>query len=254
MEKIESVFPRTLDCWGADRAAIVPGFAEACPPVTSAVSKMRGNFMIFLRRAGGESRPSRHICPMSRPASSHMPRSAPANAASHADSAAGDRAAGAIRRHPDVVLLRCGYDIRPILEGCADDEPPPAERDTLLAVAMPPGARRADGLRTVRPISSSCSRCSTIGPIQPFFEDTPELDELIAELARAACSRCAGENLHHRQVSADPGRRQHADLLDRARPCGARPRGSRRDQCQGGAAAVSHAHAAAGLEALRGDA
>ena len=65
-------------------------------------------------------------------------------------------------------------------------------------------------------------------------------------------SRWAVENLHHRQVSADPGRRQHADLLDRARPRGARPRGSRRHQRQGGAPAVSHAHAARGLDALRG--
>ena len=40
--------------------------------------------------------------------------------------------------------------------------------------------------------------------------------------------------------------------LDRARARGARSRSPRRHQCQGGAAAVSHAHAGGGLDAVRG--
>lgn len=38
-----------------------------------------------------------------------------------------------------VVLLRCGYDIRPLFEDVSEGTAP-ARRDTLLAVALPPGA------------------------------------------------------------------------------------------------------------------
>jgi hypothetical protein len=62
-----------------------------------------------------------------------------------------------------------------------------------------------------------------------------------------ALSRCFVEDLHHRQISADPGRREHADLLDCARSRSPGTRGSRRHQCKGGVAALPHAYAAGRL-------
>jgi hypothetical protein len=46
---------------------------------------------------------------------------------------------GGIRRHPDVALLRCAYDIRPIFEA-GSGEAAPLECDTPLAIAMPSDA------------------------------------------------------------------------------------------------------------------
>jgi hypothetical protein len=46
---------------------------------------------------------------------------------------------GSIRRHPDVVLLRCAYDVQPIFAEVGR-KAAPVKRDTPLAIAMSPQA------------------------------------------------------------------------------------------------------------------
>src|SRR5262249_55391746 len=71
-------------------------------------------------------------------------------------------------------------------------------------------------------------------------------------LTSQGIERIKDADLYHWQVSAHPGWGEHAHLLGCPRACGARTRGPRRHQRQGGARAVSYAYARGGLAALRG--
>jgi hypothetical protein len=93
-----------------------------------------------------------------------------------------DAALGGIRRHRSVILVRCSYDVRSILEGRAG-EATVAERDTPLAVSMPTFAEH--------PIVSELS--PELFDLLEIFDDFLELDafsnlpgvsELIADLTR----------------------------------------------------------------------
>jgi hypothetical protein len=132
MEKIAGVLPRTFALLGSRRAAIGRDFAEACPPADISRLTNARQFHAFLvpwwRRRRG------------RPA--HVPDVAACEVACLAVRAQFDRtrgsgdsapAAGQIRRHPGVVLLRCKYDIRPLFE-TRQDAATPIKRDTSLAV------------------------------------------------------------------------------------------------------------------------
>ena len=147
--------------------------------------------------------------------------------------------------------------------------PTSGSRSSSLRLRYPPDFRRR--LRRKRPRSSAIRRsrspCRPMPRIRGSSRCSPLVFDVLADAGRLdrsirrsvqrrrstsssrACanmgsSRCARENLHHRQVSAHTGRCQHADLLERARSCRARPRGSCRDQRQGGGRAIPHAHAA----------
>ena len=103
--------------------------ARQCAPISR----------LSLGAVGGASRPSRRICP-TWPRRARLRRGPqPARAGRTSTPQWRARRFGAIRRHPSVVLLRCAYDIRPILEGRAACSRRRPTRD-LLAVAMPPGA------------------------------------------------------------------------------------------------------------------
>jgi hypothetical protein len=58
---------------------------------------------------------------------------------------------GSIHRCPNVMLLRCAYDVRPIFEPAAA-KAVPVRCDTLLAVAMPPGAAGAQVFEVIAAI------------------------------------------------------------------------------------------------------
>ena len=67
---------------------------------------------------------------------------------------------------------------------------------------------RSGGLRSARPRSIDGS---TIATCQARDDASCRSAD-----SRGMAASCAVENLHHRQISAHPGRREHADLLDRA--------------------------------------
>ena len=140
MEKIIAVFPRTFQILGADQPAIVRDFIEACPPIDISRLENARQFYDFLCARWRDEPPEppylRDVatcefgCAMVRVGAKareleparreHVPRDD-------------------IRRHPDVILLRCIYDIRPIFEA-SSGEPVPVKRGTLLAIGIPPDA------------------------------------------------------------------------------------------------------------------
>src|SRR5439155_18835049 len=88
---------------------------------------------------------------------------------------------GDIRRHPGAVLLRCAYNVRPIFESGSVDMAL-LKRDTLLAIATPPGAEHprifelAPAVFDVLGALADWTDRSALGA-------TPELDAFITELA-----------------------------------------------------------------------
>jgi hypothetical protein len=182
MQKIEWVLTTTLDLLGSNRAAIIRDFVEACPPASISWLENARQFHDFLvARWLREAPEPAYLSDIA----SYELAYATVRAGESGDVAASQDAleapSGAIRRHPGVVLLRCAYDIRPILEGRAG-EAGPAPRETRLAVAMSPG--------TDDPLVSELSSdlFELLEMLDRFadramFEDAPGLDELIADLA-----------------------------------------------------------------------
>jgi hypothetical protein len=140
MEKIKSVFPNTLRLLERDCDTIVSEFARAFPPAGVARIENAQQFYDFLCGRWHEAPPlppylddvaacelaiarvrSGKAPPRAEPVGGNLPRR------------------GSIRRHPEVVLLHCGYDVRPIFED-ASKGAAPARRDTPLAIALPPEA------------------------------------------------------------------------------------------------------------------
>ena len=133
MAKIGWALSRTLDLLGAARNKFIRDFAEANPPVSIGRLENARQFCSFLSAHWAGDPP-------------YLPDVAVfelAYAEVHAGEgpmaviSAADAPLGAIRRHPRVVLMRTNYDIRPIVED-HPAAPPPARRDTRLAVTMLP--------------------------------------------------------------------------------------------------------------------
>jgi hypothetical protein len=135
MAKIEWVLPKTLELLGTARPATIRDFVEACPPVSISRIECARQFHAFLSE--------RWRVEAAKPP--YLPDVA-ASELAYASIRSGDRPvfdgkrhAGGVRRHPSVILIRSSYDIRLILEGRAG-ETAVAERDTPLAISMPPAA------------------------------------------------------------------------------------------------------------------
>jgi hypothetical protein len=184
MEKIEWVLTTTLDLLGGNRTQIVSEFVEACPPVSISWLENARQFYDFLLVCWRRELPVPSYLPDVAAyelayATVRAGESRVSNEAAMEDASLSPP--GAIRRHPGTVLLRCAYDIRPILEGRAGEAGPTA-RETRLAVAMLPG--------TDEPLVSELSSdiFELLEMLDQFadpaiFEDTPGLDTLIADLA-----------------------------------------------------------------------
>jgi hypothetical protein len=177
MQKIEWVLTRTFDLLGDQRASIVRDFVEACPPMSISWLENARQFHNFLSARWQRNPPD----PLHLPDIASYELAYAAVRAGQSDEAAmSGMPTGAIRRHPNAVLLRCAYDIRPILEGRVD-EARPHRRETLIAVAMRPG--------TDEPLVSELSSdmFAFLEMLDQFadpvvFEDAPALVALIADL------------------------------------------------------------------------
>jgi hypothetical protein len=178
MQKIEWVLTRTLDLLGSDRALIISDFVEACPPVGISWLENARQFHDFLVARWLRETPEPPYLP---DVASYELAYATVRAGRSDETGALEAPPGAVRRHPNAVLLRCAYDIRPILEGRADDADP-GRHETRLAVAMLPG--------TDDPLVSELSSdlFEFLEMLDQFadpaiFQDAPGLDRLIADLA-----------------------------------------------------------------------
>jgi hypothetical protein len=216
MEKITAVLPRTFELLGSSLDTHVRAFVESCPPTTLGRLENACQFHRYLlscwtRQAPDppyigdvaafeiawakvDADPEHHSSDRATPAD-HVPR-------------------GSIRRCPHVILLRCGYDIRPIFEAPLRAVPPgstgvspaldravavigsagrtpavpggeggvPVKRDTPLVVALPPGA---DGPQVLEVIPALFDLLSVLndwtGP--QGLDDDPDFAKLVADLA-----------------------------------------------------------------------
>jgi hypothetical protein len=137
MEKIEWVLPRTLELLDTARVAIVRDFVEACPPVSIGWLTNARQFHDFLSQ--------RWLVQAPEPA--HLPDVTACELAYASLYGRDERTVtrtehatpGGIRRHRGILLVRCRFDVRSILEG-RGGEAPVAKRDTPLAMSMVPGA------------------------------------------------------------------------------------------------------------------
>jgi hypothetical protein len=180
MQKIEWVLTRTLDLLGSNRALIIRDFVEACPPVSISWLENARQFHDFLAARWLREAPDPRYLP---DVASYELAYATVRAGEIGarDATAPEARPGAIRRHPNVVLLRCAHDIQPVLEGRAGVAGPD-RRETLLAVGMLPG--------TDDPLVSELTVdvFELLDMLDQFadpamFEDAPGLDKLIADLA-----------------------------------------------------------------------
>jgi hypothetical protein len=182
MQKIEWVLTRTLELLGSKRAAMIRDFVEACPPAGIGWLANARQFHEFLKARWLREAPEPPYLPdiaayeiaYATVRAGERGGAAPSEESSRAPT-------GAIRRRPGAVLLRCAYDIRPILEGRAGDGPA-APHETLLAVAMLPG--------TDEPLASEISSdlFEFLEMLDQFadpaiFQDTPGVNQLIEDLA-----------------------------------------------------------------------
>lgn len=148
MEKITAVLPRTFELLGQCAEKYVRAFVESCPPTTLSRLENACQFHRFLVSCWQHKAPDPPwICDV---AALETARAKVDADSKHDPSDLGtvaDRARrGSIRRCPDVILLRCAYDIRPIFEsshptrarmtGRAGEGGMPAQRDTPLVVTL----------------------------------------------------------------------------------------------------------------------
>jgi hypothetical protein len=178
MEKIGWVLATTFDLLGGNRSLIIRDFVEACPPVGISWLENARQFHEFLYARWQREIPEPPYLP---DVASYELAYATVRAGQSHQIAALDAPAGAVRRHPNAVLLRCAYDIRPIVEGSAADAAPD-RRETLIAVARLPC--------TDEPFVSELSSdlFAFLEMLDEFadpaiFEDAPGLATLIADLA-----------------------------------------------------------------------
>ena len=219
MEKIVAVFPRTFALLGASRETLIERVRRGLSAGRHQPDRERAAIPRLSRRAlaaraagAAVSARCRGLRARTCDRTPHGVRTGRRDRCRQCHLTARQR----IRRRPAVVLLRCAYDIRPIFE----DASAPRSRWSARRCSRSSPARlpaQPQDLRTRPGGVRLARRRSTIGPIgrARWLAGGRRADRPSSRTP--ASSRCAGENLHHRQVSADPGRRQHADLLDRAR-------------------------------------
>jgi hypothetical protein len=149
MEKITAVLPRTFALLGRGETAIVREFVEICPPTTINRLENARQFQRFLLSRWGQEMPDP---PYIRDVAACELACAEVDADVQVrDSQFGKASCSpprGIRRCRAAVLLRCAYDIRPIFE-TGLQQAVPKRRETLLVIALPPGANRPQVLEVV---------------------------------------------------------------------------------------------------------
>jgi hypothetical protein len=177
MENIVAVFPRTFEILASDQDAVVSRFVAACPPVDTGRLENARQFHDFLRALWRRE-------PAKLP---YLPDVAACEFAfAHARVGISDHEfaggkPGDMRRHPSAILLRCAYNVRPIFESATVEMALP-RHDTLLAVAIPPGAKHPRVFELIPAVFD------TLAALEDWTDrsalgGTRELDELIGELA-----------------------------------------------------------------------
>jgi hypothetical protein len=180
MEKIAAVFPRTFALLGLAREAILRDFVAACPPHDIGRLENARQFHEFLPAHWGQQAPQ----PV------HLPDIAAcelacatvrAQAELGADGA--DEGATGLRRRRGVILLRCGFNVRPIFEQSNTDLTPET-RDTPLAVVLADASREPEIFELAPVLFELLAALDDWTPLDAF-EAAPEAAALVDELQGA---------------------------------------------------------------------
>jgi hypothetical protein len=181
MEKITAVLPNTFELLGRSVDALVRAFVDSCPPTTLSRLENACQFHEFLVSCWKRQAPDPpYICDVA----AFEIACAKVDVDPQHDPSNGTTSkvlSGSIHRGPNVMLLRCAYDVRPIFEpGAAKGVP--VRRDTLLVVAMPPGA---EGAQVFEVIPAIFDLLAALGDwIDPHaLPAEPEFANLLADLA-----------------------------------------------------------------------
>jgi hypothetical protein len=179
MAKIEWVLSRTFELLGSDRARIIRDFVEACPPASISRLENARQFHDFLLARWRTAAPEPPYLPDV--AACELAYAGVRSGGTQAFAGNLGATPGGLRRHPSVVLIRCSYDVRSILEGGAGDAAV-AERDTPLAVSMPPGAEHPIVSELSPELFDLLEMLDELVDLDAF-SNLPEVSELIDDLA-----------------------------------------------------------------------
>jgi hypothetical protein len=180
--KIAAVFPKTFDSLGHNRNAMLREFAVTFPATD--IDRLANACQFY-----------DYLCTLGRPNALKTPglldiaacELAFAKVRSETEGGDSDVAAeknvsqGSIRRRPGVVLHRCACDVRPIFEG-ESVRGLLAQRDTPLAIAIPPGADQPAVFQVAPAVFDLLAALGDWAD-RSSFGTTPALEKLIADLA-----------------------------------------------------------------------
>jgi hypothetical protein len=183
MQKIIAVFPKTYRLLGTERPAIVQDFVKAWPPTDITRIENGRQFHEALksrwRRFPPEPPylPDVAACEFAIATARVGMRVVPGRAAG-----ANELPADAVCRCPEIILLRCAYDIRPIIEDDGE-EAAVGRRDTPLVIAIPPGAEQPAVFEVLPPVYDMLAALDE-WTARSDLGTSAEIDELIHELVR----------------------------------------------------------------------
>jgi hypothetical protein len=184
MEKIAAVFPRTIGLLGDERDSIIRGFAAACPPMDISRIENATQFHEFLLSRWRHEPPAPRYLPDVAGCELACAKVRVAADQPVPTAAAPDAPNMAIRRRPDIALLRTTYDVRSVFEGEAEHIVP-IQRDTPLAVALDPESDQPQILELAPEVFDLLAALDDwTNPA--MHNGSPEVTELIAGLVEAA--------------------------------------------------------------------
>jgi hypothetical protein len=140
MAKIKWVLQRTFDLLGSDRERAVREFVEACPPTGIGRLDNARQFHAFLKARWQDDACEPPYLPdiASFELAYTAVRGEDDTVANAPLKNAANGHTGAIRRNPRAILLRCSYDIRPVLEGRPGEDV--MQDESRFALSLPPGS------------------------------------------------------------------------------------------------------------------
>jgi hypothetical protein len=180
LKNIIAVFPNTFRLLAAYQGAVVREFVETCPPANVSRNEVAAQFYNFLRARWRRQPPEPPLEDLAA-CEFACARVRVGINAQDVELANGNQVGRKVRRRPDLILLRCAFNIRPIFEDDAE-EVLQAKRDTPLAITIPPGAKHPKIFELLPPIFDLLE---SLSDWTDRFElgAASEVDELICELS-----------------------------------------------------------------------
>ena len=186
MEKITTVFPKTCRLLGAELAAIVQEFVKAWPPTDITRIENARQFYEALsshwRRLPPRPPYLQDVAACEFGIARARIGRVEADTPPDRDASSKELPGGAVRRAPEIILLRCAYDIRSVIEDGAEGVTV-VKRDTPLVIAISSGAAHPAVFEVLPPVYDVLAALDA-WTARSALGAASELDELISELAQ----------------------------------------------------------------------